>query len=86
MDRVVDHVLKRPSETSRPGARSSPGLTVAVNLSASNLQDAQFPAVVMRHLHKVGLPPAVLTLEITENVLMVDAAQATSGAGAAAPP
>jgi diguanylate cyclase len=76
MDRVVDHVLKRALRDVQTWRQEFPGLTVAVNLSASNLQDAQFPALVMRHLHKVGLPPAVLTLEITENVLMVDAAQA----------
>lgn len=76
MDRVVDHVLKQALRDVQTWRQEFPGLTVAVNLSASNLQDAQFPALVMRHLHKVGLPPAVLTLEITENVLMVDAAQA----------
>ncbi|HEX7189378.1 MAG TPA: diguanylate cyclase, partial [Actinomycetes bacterium] len=76
MDRVVDHVLKQALRDVQIWRQEFPGLTVAVNLSASNLQDAAFPAVVMRHLHEVGLPPAVLTLEITENVLMVDAAQA----------
>lgn len=52
-------------------------LTVAVNLSASNLQDPDLPGYVADALARHGVPPEALHLEITEEVLMRDAARAT---------
>ncbi|WP_164842522.1 putative bifunctional diguanylate cyclase/phosphodiesterase [Actinoplanes solisilvae] len=50
-------------------AASWPGeLTVAVNVSARQLGDAGFPAVVAAALRESGLPPHRLTVEITESV------------------
>ncbi len=49
---------------------------VAVNLSVSNLHDAGLPAQVQMLLDTLGLPPEALVLEITENILMADAARA----------
>ena len=51
-------------------------LTVAVNLSMRNLQDPQLPDMVATLLRDVGLAPALLTLEITESILMADPASA----------
>jgi diguanylate cyclase (GGDEF)-like protein len=53
-------------------------LTVAVNLSVTDLIDVDLPADVRRLLTTHGLPPDALTLEITENVLMSDPARAKS--------
>jgi diguanylate cyclase len=47
-------------------------LSVAVNLSATNLVDADLPGIVAAHLDRHGLPPGALTLEITEDQLMSD--------------
>jgi diguanylate cyclase (GGDEF)-like protein len=52
-------------------------LTVAVNLSASNLQDQALPEQVAEALARHGVPPGALHLEVTEEVLMRDAARAT---------
>ncbi|MEY2416128.1 MAG: diguanylate cyclase, partial [Ilumatobacteraceae bacterium] len=45
---------------------------VAVNLSASDLQDSELAAKVELLLESVGLPPEALELEITESVVMAD--------------
>ncbi len=47
-------------------------LTIAVNLSASSLVDADLPDQIAVMLAARNLPPGVLQLEITEDALMVD--------------
>ncbi|GAA2714869.1 putative bifunctional diguanylate cyclase/phosphodiesterase [Actinoplanes palleronii] len=48
-------------------------ISVAVNLSVSNLRDPEFPAQVASLLERYDLPPSALELEVTESVLMTDA-------------
>jgi len=48
-------------------------LSVAVNLSVSNLQDVELPQQVELLLAIHGIPAKALVLEITENILMADA-------------
>ena len=52
----------------------SPGrpLSVSVNVSARQLHDADIESDVTQALERSGLPPGLLTLEITESVLMRD--------------
>ena len=50
-------------------------LSVAVNLSVSNLQDVALPEQVEMLLDAFDVPAAALILEITEDVLMADAAR-----------
>jgi diguanylate cyclase len=47
-------------------------LTVAVNVSPSNLVDPAFPRQVGALLAAHGLPPGALVLEVTESLLMED--------------
>jgi len=47
-------------------------LDVAVNLSPRNLHDPGLPAKVAGLLAKWSVPPSQLTLEITENAIMID--------------
>ncbi|HVS28556.1 MAG TPA: diguanylate cyclase, partial [Solirubrobacteraceae bacterium] len=54
-----------------PGALGRP-LTMSVNLSARELQDATLVQSVAKALADSGLPPESLILEITESVLMQD--------------
>ncbi len=49
---------------------------VEVNLSARQIDDPEIVATVEQILGDTGLPPANLTLEITESALMNDAASA----------
>ncbi len=53
-----------------------PHLHVAVNLSASNLQDPSLPEQVRLLLERLAVPAGALVLEVTEDVLMTDATRA----------
>jgi len=52
-------------------------LTVAVNLSARELEEADLVEEVARQLRDSGLAPGKLTLEVTESLVMADPVQAT---------
>jgi diguanylate cyclase len=45
---------------------------IAVNVSASSLRESGFPDLVADLLRETGVPPDVLTLEITEDTVMSD--------------
>jgi diguanylate cyclase (GGDEF)-like protein len=49
-----------------------PPLTISVNLAASQLQQADLPAVVASILAETGLQPHCLVLEITESLVLAD--------------
>jgi diguanylate cyclase (GGDEF)-like protein/PAS domain S-box-containing protein len=53
------------------------GLHLSVNVSARQLQHPEFLATVERALDASGLPPEVLSVEITESVLLDDVAAAS---------
>jgi len=50
----------------------NPPLSVAVNVSACQLQRPEFVEEVRSALRDSGIPPATLTLELTESVMMQD--------------
>jgi len=77
MGRLTMQVLEMALEQCRAWRADGLALTVAVNLSASNLQDAALPGDVADALARHGVPPSALHLEVTEEVLMRDAARAT---------
>ena len=58
-------------------ALSSDPITMSVNVSGRQLQKPGFAAEVAEVLRTTGLPPGLLTLELTESVLMQDAEAAT---------
>jgi EAL domain-containing protein (putative c-di-GMP-specific phosphodiesterase class I) len=47
-------------------------LSVSVNLSARNLADGRFPSRVAAALRRHGVPPELLTFELTESGVMAD--------------
>jgi EAL domain-containing protein (putative c-di-GMP-specific phosphodiesterase class I) len=51
-------------------------LTMAVNLSVTNLLDPHFPEQVLGLLDGSGLPPGTLELELTEDLFMADPVRA----------
>jgi EAL domain-containing protein (putative c-di-GMP-specific phosphodiesterase class I) len=77
MGRLTLQVLEMALQQSRTWRAEGLNLAVAVNLSASNLQDTDLPSYVADALLRHGVPPAALHLEVTEEVLMRDAARAT---------
>ncbi|HWE57094.1 MAG TPA: EAL domain-containing protein [Acidimicrobiales bacterium] len=52
--------------------RFQPQLTMAVNISSRQIDDADFVDHVRRALHLSGVDPGSLTVEITETTLMAD--------------
>jgi len=50
---------------------------LALNVSAQQLKDSEFPKLVRRALDKYGLAPALLELELTESVFVDEAVGAT---------
>ena len=68
---VLDQALAQQARWTR----SKVDLSVAVNLSPSNLSDVELPDKVAEVLERQGVPPANVVLEITEDCLMVDADQ-----------
>jgi diguanylate cyclase (GGDEF)-like protein len=75
MRRLALYVLERSLRDLRCWRADGHDLSVAVNLSMSNLQDVALPEQVAMLLEATGVPADVLTLEITEHVLMADAAR-----------
>ncbi|WP_433796846.1 putative bifunctional diguanylate cyclase/phosphodiesterase [Actinoplanes sp. CA-252034] len=78
MGRLTLQVLDIALAQSRDWRASGLNLIVAVNLSASNLQDTTLPGHVADALARYDVPPAALHLEVTEEILMRDAARATA--------
>jgi len=77
MDKLTLQVLELALRQCHIWRAEGLNLTVAVNLSASNLQDTDLPTFVADALLRHGVPPAALHLEVTEEVLMRDAPRAT---------
>jgi diguanylate cyclase (GGDEF)-like protein len=77
MGRLTLRVLEMALAQCRDWHAAGLKLTMAVNLSASNLQDTALPDQVADALARYGVLPGVLHLEVTEEVLMRDAARAT---------
>jgi diguanylate cyclase (GGDEF)-like protein len=71
--RVLELAARQSREWRAIGAR----LPVSVNLSASNLHDADLPRFVADLLAAEELPADAFTFEITESVIMHDASRAT---------
>ncbi|UYY59466.1 putative bifunctional diguanylate cyclase/phosphodiesterase [Sphingomonas sp. S2-65] len=51
-------------------------IQLAINISANNLQQADFAARVQLHLMKYRIPPAALELEVTESAMMENVGKA----------
>jgi diguanylate cyclase (GGDEF)-like protein/PAS domain S-box-containing protein len=80
IEEIGAHVLVAACERARHwvqlvGERAAPG--VSVNLSPRQLGDRQLPDRVDVLLHRSGIDPSQLVLEITEGALMKDPAAAT---------
>jgi EAL domain-containing protein (putative c-di-GMP-specific phosphodiesterase class I) len=75
MRRLALGVLERALRDLSAWRAAGHDLTMAVNLSVSNLQDVALPEQVAMLLDTFGVPAEALVLEITEDVLMADAAR-----------
>ncbi|HVX46623.1 MAG TPA: GGDEF domain-containing protein, partial [Mycobacteriales bacterium] len=69
---LTSHVLHVTASQCRQWLDRGQRIGVAVNISVRSLLDANFPENVMRTVEEAGIPPELLTLEITENNVMTD--------------
>ena len=75
MRRLALGVLERALRDLQAWRAAGHDLSMAVNLSVSNLQDVALPQQVEMLLDAFDVPAGALVLEITEDVLMADAAR-----------
>ncbi len=66
------HVLERSLRQVAAWRQGGIHLDIAVNVTAHNLLDLRFPEAVTEALHRFGLGPELLQLEITEDTVMSD--------------
>jgi diguanylate cyclase (GGDEF)-like protein len=78
MSQLTRHVLDGALLQCRTWADGGVQVTVAVNVSPSDLVDQHFPDHVDMHLKQHGLPSTALVLEVTESLLMEDRERAVS--------
>jgi EAL domain-containing protein (putative c-di-GMP-specific phosphodiesterase class I) len=75
---VLDKALQQVAAWHAEGT----SLTVAVNLSVTNLLDPEFPGRVIAALAARRLPPGTLEFELTEDLFMADPARARDAVAA----
>ena len=78
MEALTDFVLDRALQDAAGWRAAGVDMPVAINLSAPSLNDEALPDQVLSALAKHGLPPAILTVEITEDVLVSSVERARS--------
>ena len=69
---LTEYVIARALDQCEQWRRNGLDLTVAVNISVTNLLDVRFADAVKALLEDSGTAPSRLTLEITETVIMAD--------------
>jgi diguanylate cyclase (GGDEF)-like protein len=74
---LARRVLELAARQSRDWRAIGVELSIAVNLSASNLHDVELPGFVADLLAAEGLPPDAFNFEITESTIMHDSVRAT---------
>jgi diguanylate cyclase (GGDEF)-like protein len=76
MEALTDFVVDRALADAAGWRTAGVNMPVAVNLSAPSLNDEALPERVLSMLARHGLPPATLTVEITEDALVSSVALA----------
>jgi diguanylate cyclase (GGDEF)-like protein len=72
MRQLTSTVLSAALAQARNWREAGIDISIAVNLSATNLLDSRLPTEVGERLAEFGIPACALELEITETMLMVD--------------
>jgi diguanylate cyclase (GGDEF)-like protein len=73
---LTDHVLGRALAAATDKSWRELDLRVSVNISPQSLVQVNFASDVEAHLHRAGVPPECLCLELSESEMMWDSTQA----------
>ncbi len=71
-ERIAGWVLETACRQARTWELAGHGVRVGINLSPSQLQSGDLATSVAEILHDTGLTPALLELELTEDILLLD--------------
>jgi diguanylate cyclase (GGDEF)-like protein/PAS domain S-box-containing protein len=69
-------VLRTAAMQARAWQRAGSSIRVSLNLSPSLIHSGELPIAVSGFLSEIGLSPSLLELEVTEDIVLVDEAQA----------
>jgi EAL domain-containing protein (putative c-di-GMP-specific phosphodiesterase class I) len=72
IDSLTRWVLREALDQIKTWGKDFDGLSVAINVSARNLARADFADGVLREIHRSGVAPQRVLLEITETALVTD--------------
>jgi diguanylate cyclase (GGDEF)-like protein/PAS domain S-box-containing protein len=72
---VLEEAVSQAAELRRAGVLR-PGMTLSVNISGHQLREDDFVTGLVQILERAGLPPELLTVELTESALLADLYQA----------
>jgi EAL domain-containing protein (putative c-di-GMP-specific phosphodiesterase class I) len=75
-DTIASWVMKTACTQARTWEQAGHGIRIGVNLSPSQLQSGDLAKSVAETLEITGLTPSLLELEVTEDILVVDAQRA----------
>jgi diguanylate cyclase len=78
MRQVTEFVVTRALDDAARWEASGVGTAVAVNVFSPDLKDAALPDALCRALLLRGLPPSLLTVEITEDLILNDLDRVTA--------
>jgi EAL domain-containing protein (putative c-di-GMP-specific phosphodiesterase class I) len=73
---LTDHVLETSIQQLAQWKQKQTAVRIAVNLSASLIDDLAFPERMAALLQKYGVPGSMLAIELTESTAMADATKA----------
>jgi diguanylate cyclase (GGDEF)-like protein len=73
---LTEHVLRTALRDLGRLRTDGHGLSVAVNVAATSLNDVEFPDLVARLIGEYDADPQAVTLEVTESTMMTDSARA----------
>jgi diguanylate cyclase len=73
IDSLTEFVLNESLRQCREWMDEGLEISVAVNIASQSLGDSSLPGRVLAHANAHGVPPRMLTLEVTEGELMEDA-------------
>ena len=76
--RITEHVLREGLDQARSWWDQGLHVPVAVNVSMRDLHETDLAGLVVAQLDAHGLPAEAVVLEVTESVLILDAARAVS--------
>ncbi len=79
---LTERILRDAVRQAHAWERAGMPITVSVNLSTANLHNPELPCLVERLLEESGLPPALISLEVTDSAILAAPREAATALAA----